>query len=174
MISFTIKYRDQKNKESLRRIDLISVGWSANGTRVLNAYCHRKEMIRTFFVDRIITMSDALDNEVFNIDIFFSALYSGKKKIEKVEVIYLDSHSFDIGENFFIDYCDSKGDLTKRSIRADTLIETSDGQLYIQGFCNFRKGPRRFKVERISLMIDSQGEIIANPKTYLVRFKKAA
>lgn len=63
--SFYIVYKDSRGQKSERRITLRKV--SAKGSDIrLNAFCHERQAIRSFYASRIIEMSDMATGEVFD------------------------------------------------------------------------------------------------------------
>ena len=58
-----------------------------------------------------------------------------------------------------IEYCDARGEKSKRKIRINEIIPSSYNRYYIEAFCYSRKGTRTFKSSRITRIEDINSSI---------------
>jgi WYL domain/Tellurite resistance protein TerB len=68
--SFAIEYVDSAGVTSQRRVSCRACGTGPNGARYLQAFCHERKAIRSFRLDRIISVID-LDGEIHEPRAFF-------------------------------------------------------------------------------------------------------
>lgn len=84
-----------------------------------------------------------------------------KRKKERLETKGSTSDRIVIGDDYNMDYLDSKGNFSTRSIRINKIGTNASGDEYISALCFSVNGHRTFRIDRIkSLYNQDTGEVV--------------
>lgn len=61
------------------------------------------------------------------------------------------------GERYIIEYCDYDGEESQRTVRMLQLRKTYKGDLLLLCYCELRRAPRHFRLDRITAVADMDG-----------------
>lgn len=90
-------------------------------------------------------------------------------EISEPDFVLCAEHLSAEGVGYVIAYTDEAEQLSVRRISAKRVLESTQGKIYIRGYCFERQEPRCFKLEFISRLMDAEtGELIDDPHEHFI------